>query len=315
MKSKRLFGVIAFSVLSIGGLGGGAVAQDATPATTCVAPAFPPGTPTAMDDASPVNETDMDMDMGEMPMPAAESAASAEESAAATAALDNVAACFAEGDFGSFPALVTPNLTMLIAGTDNVYDMPVVLDGAAPMELTHVGEAVVDEHGRVGLPIVYTGIFNALGIYSGETWYFVEDDGTWKVDEFRPSMIPDDVFPDATVVTVQMVDYAFALDANVIPAGPVIFRISNTSASGQPHVGAMVILATEIPSQDIIQAEALPEDQVTGFVNGLFLLPGQAGDFYVSELAPGAYTLICDVTTPDGTPHWMLGMVANFTVE
>jgi hypothetical protein len=43
--------------------------------------------------------------------------------------------------------------------------------------------------------------------------------------------------------------------------------------------------------------------------------PRQAGDFYVSDLTPGSYTLICDVTTPDGTPHWMLGMVANFTVE
>jgi hypothetical protein len=35
----------------------------------------------------------------------------------------------------------------------------------------------------------------------------------------------------------------------------------------------------------------------------------------VEDLAPGTYTLVCDVTTPDGTPHWQLGMVAQFTVE
>lgn len=234
---------------------------------------------------------------------------------AAAAALENIAACFAQDDFASFPALVTPNLVTLIAGASNVYDMAVVLDGAGPMALDHVGEAVVDEGGRVGLPIVYTGIFNSLAIHSAEVWYFVEEDGVWKLDEFTPGLIPDGVFPDATVVNGQMIDCAFALDTNVVPAGPAIFRISNTSASGQPHVAATVTLASAIPSQEIIEATALPEDQITGFINGLFLLPGQSGDFYVIDLAQGAYSLICDVTTPDGTPHWMLGMVADFTVE
>lgn len=317
MKGKRIFGVVAFSALTLVGGSGGSAAQDATPGVACVAPEIAPGTPTVMDEASPVNEPEMemDMDMGEMAMPAVESAASSEESAAASAALDNVVACFAEGNFASFAALVTPNLTMALLGTSNVYDMPVALEGSAPVELAHVGEAVVDDHGRVGLPLVYSGIFSAPGIYTGETWYFVEDNGTWKLDEFRPGMIGDEVFPDATIVHVQMVDYAFALDTNVVPAGPVIFRVSNTSENGEAHVGAMVTLASEMSAQEIIQAEALPEDQVTGFVNAVFLLPGQAGDFYVSDLAPGAYTLICDVPTADGTPHWMLGMVANFTVE
>jgi uncharacterized cupredoxin-like copper-binding protein len=102
---------------------------------------------------------------------------------------------------------------------------------------------------------------------------------------------------------------------NTIPAGPVVFRFSNTSFNGEPHVGVTVTLTEGMTAEQIIQGEALPEDQMTGFVNAIFLEPGQTGDYYVEDLAPGTYTLVCDVTTPDGTPHWMLGMVAQFTVE
>ena len=112
-----------------------------------------------------------------------------------------------------------------------------------------------------------------------------------------------------------MVDFAFALDMNTIPTGPVIFRFSNTSFSGQPHVGVMVTLTEGMTSEQVIAGDGLSDNQMTGFVNALFLMPGKTADYYVENLAPGTYTLVCDLTTPDGMPHWKLGMVAQFTVE
>lgn len=203
------------------------------------------------------------------------------------------------------------------SGSDNPYDVVASFESEppAPMTVLNVGNPVIDTNNRIGLTIVYSGLFTGPGIQTPEKWYFVRDGDTLKLDEIVPTTLPADLYPDATIVTVQMVDFAFALDMNTIPAGPVIFRFSNTSFSGQPHVGVTVTLTEGITAEDVIAGDALPDDQMTGFVNALFLLPGQSADYYVENLAPGTYTLVCDVTTPDGTPHWQLGMVAEFTVE
>jgi hypothetical protein len=183
------------------------------------------------------------------------------------------------------------------------------------MEITNIGEATVDSSGRVGLPVVYAGLMSAPGTQVAETWYVVEEDGFWKIDGFQATTIPDGVFPDATVLEIQMVDYAFALSENSVPAGPVILRFSNTSFNHEGHVGATLTLTEGNTIESIVQGDALPEDQVTGFVSAVYLEAGQTGDVYVADLAPGLYTIACDVSTPKGTPHWMLGMVTQFTVE
>ena len=87
----------------------------------------------------------------------------------------------------------------------------------------------------------------------------------------------------------------------------MIFRLTNTSYNNEPHVAVIVTLVEGITAEDVITGGELPDDQMTGFVNATFLEPGQAADFYVEDLAPGVYTLVCDVETADGTPHWMLG--------
>ena len=99
----------------------------------------------------------------------------------------------------------------------------------------------------------------------------MRDGDTLLLDETRPTTLPVDLYPDATIVNVQMVDFAFALDMNTIPAGPVIFHFANTSYSGAPHVGVTVTLTDGITAEQIIEAESIPEDQMTGFVNALFL--------------------------------------------
>jgi hypothetical protein len=43
------------------------------------------------------------------------------------------------------------------------------------------------------------------------------------------------------------------------------------------------------------------------------MLPG-ADHFLQFDLDPGDYVLVCFVPSPDGTPHFMQGMVATVTV-
>jgi hypothetical protein len=312
---------MALAMLLVPALGTGAVAQDATPgaegtaAAECVAPDLPPGTPTA---ASPVAEEDEEgMDMEAEAAPVAEGPASRNIAEMGQAALDNIANCLNSGNFTGVAALLTPNMLMFVAGSDNPYDTVASFEAEppAPFEILNVSNPIIDTNNRIGATIVFRGLFNGPGIQSAEKWYFVRDGDTLKLDEIVPTQIPADLYPDATIVTVQMVDFAFALDMNTVPAGPVIFSFTNTSFSGAPHVGVTVTLVEGVTAEDVIAADALPDDQMTGFVNALFLEPGQAASYYVEDMAPGTYTLVCDVTTANGTPHWMLGMVAQFTVE
>jgi uncharacterized cupredoxin-like copper-binding protein len=79
-------------------------------------------------------------------------------------------------------------------------------------------------------------------------------------------------------------------------------------------VGAVVVLTGDISAEELIQMEALPEDQLEAFVGATFVEPGQTADLIFQDLAAGSYTIVCDFPTPDGVEHWMLGMVAKFDV-
>ncbi len=319
MKPVRWLAIVglALAILSMPLLGATAqeATPDGTPAAECVAPALPDATPTDPV-ASPMADEGMETG-AEDAAPVAEGPASRSIAATGEEALTNFVNCLNAGDWEGVAALLTPNMLMYIAGSTNPQDVIASFEeGApAPIELIDVRDPVIDTNNRIGLSVVYSGLYSGPGIQTPEKFYFVRDGDTVKLDQISPTTFPVDLYPDVPVVTVQMVDYAFALDMNTIPAGPVVFRFSNTSYNNEPHVGVTVTLTEGITAEEIIQGEALPDDQMTGFVNALFLEPGQFGDFYVEDLAPGVYTLVCDVTTPDGTPHWMLGMVAQFTVE
>lgn len=287
--------------LFAGGLS--ATAQDASPAAgACETPSVAAST-TADSGASSVA-------MGSDAAPA-----SAEVSAAATTGLENLVSCLNGGDPDVLASLMTPNMIMFITGGTDPAVVADAMAGTAPMDVLHTGEATQDAAGRVGLPIVYAGLMSAPGMQTPEIWWLVEENGFWKIDGIQPTTMPDGLYPDATILDAQMVDFAFALSQNSVPAGPVIFRFSNTSFTHQGHVGATVTLVEGNTIQSVITEVELPEDQMTGFVGALFVEPGMTADVYIEDLAPGLYTIICDVSTEDGTPHWQLGMVTQFTVE
>ena len=297
------------------------IGQEATPGPECVAPALPEGTPTPLDEngepisavsASP--EAEPAGDMTGHDMSASETAASAEVAAAAEAGLGNVLACLNSGDYIGLAALMTPSMIEFVTGfSANPYDIPVVMEGSAPIEVVATGDTTVDDTGRVGVQIVYRGLFAVPGTMQAERWYLVDVDGVWKLDGISMTTAQEGFMPEATVVEVQLVDFAFALTANEIPAGPVILRFSNTSYSHQGHVG-VVVAVEELSAEQIIEGEELPEDQVTGYYGSAYVEPGSVADLIFENLEAGTYTLACDVPTADGVEHWQLGMVAQFDV-
>lgn len=292
------FVVVLGASLLLGG--SSAVAQDASPVgEACEAPPPVAGTPAG----SPV------------PLGADSVAVSDDVAMAATGGLENIVACLNAGDMEAVATLMTPNMLVFITGGADPAAVPAAMEGAMPMTVEHIGAATEDAAGRIGLPIVYSGLFNGPGVQLAETWYLVNEGDFWKIDGLVATTIPDGLYPDATILEIQMVDFAFALSENAVPAGPVILRYANTSFTHQGHVAATLTLSEGNTAETFISGDELPEDQMTGFVGSVYLEPGRTGDIYIENLAPGLYTIACDVSTPDGVPHWQLGMVAQFTVE
>jgi hypothetical protein len=318
MYSKRflimlcLLAAVAFNALSPRA----SVAQEATPAAECVAPELPPGTPTPMDEGSPAAEEEAAAapDAVEEDAESAEGPASPDQAAAAQAGLENLIGCVASGDYLGAAALLTPGFVTFLTGTGNPYDVPLALEGAGTPRIVSMGEPVADQDHRIGLHVVLGDFYNPPGTLVSERWYMVQDGDHWKLDETVPVPAPEGFLPDATVLEIDMVDFAFSLSANEVPAGPVILRFTNTSYTHSPHVAGIVTLTEAMSTETIIQAETLPEDNLAGFFGSLFAEPGQSVDLIIEHLEPGTYTLACDFPTEHNVPHWQLGMVAQFDV-
>ncbi len=317
-----------------------AAAQDASPmalpaAGPCDAPALPPGTPTPQEpEGTPTASPAADMAGMEMGTPEAveeaeEVAEIAEDATpamapspvgtpadpatadAAIAAAENFANCLNSGSAEAVAALASPNLIMFFFGTTNPYDIVAEqeADPLPPITIRSLDNPLAYDDGRVSVDVVYSGGF-AFGPnqVNHDRWVFVEAGEHWLLDELRAQPFAE----AATIVDVEMVDFAFGLSQNSAPAGELIaFNIVN--AGEFPHEAAVVLLPEGVTVEQVLEDPAL-EEQV-GFFGGNFAEPGGRASFALENLEPGTYTLVCFVDEPDGVPHVVRGMVASFTVE
>lgn len=312
-------------------------AQDATPmaspaAGPCDAPALPPGTPTPREEGTPsasppsadatpgVDEEQADVAVpeGSPEPPPVGTPITGTEADEAVAGLENFINCLNAGDYLAVAALLTDNFLNNYLELTNPYDVSANLEGAQTLEIRSIGEARTYADGSVSIDFVYAGLFNGPGGLSSERWFFVEESSYYKLDTIESVPLPADALPGATIVEVRMVDYAFALSTYTIPADtPVIFRTSNQSGTGAPHVNVVVQLKEGTTAQAVIEGQLNLDDEanLAGFFGAVFLEPGDSADVAFESLAPGTYFLVCDVRTEDGTPHFELGMVAQITVE
>jgi uncharacterized cupredoxin-like copper-binding protein len=118
---------------------------------------------------------------------------------------------------------------------------------------------------------------------------------------------------DAQAADVELVDYAFVLGRTSFAAGaPVVFNATNTGQ--HPHELAVLRLPEGARAEQVLEDPAVQEQ--VRFVGGTYAEPGQAAlPLVLVDLEPGTYTVACYVDVPEGVPHVMRGMVAEFTVE
>ena len=138
--------------------------------------------------------------------------------------------------------------------------------------------------------------------------------------------------PPPADLTVNLLDFAFALPSAELAAGPQLWQAPN--AGDEPHEMIVLQLA---PGVDVDQVtsiiDALP-DPGTPAAAGPIASPRAAGappfvalggvapmsagqtNWTLLDLQPGEYALACLVPDPSrGAPHYALGMITPFTVE
>jgi len=318
---RRLF-MLVVVLLTLALVTPSVAAQDASPAASptvgpCVAPELPPGTPTPIE-ASPTAGEEEEAPPAEeaSPEPApVGTPANPTAAADAQAALENLFNCIGGGEYLAAGALMTDHFIQVFLEVPTVYDVPATFGDAQPVEVRSFEGVQNYEDGSIGVDVVYTGLFNGPGALASSRWTFVEEDGILKLDNYEDVPMPADALPGATIIDVQMVDFAFALSEYTVPAGtPVIFRTTNNSGTDSGHVNVVVTYPEGTTAAGLIQGEVDTEAS-TGFFGAVFLEPGATGDLAFESLAPGTYFLVCDVETEEGTPHYELGMVTQITVE
>ena len=324
----------AAALLAVGMSSQGAViAQDASPvAAECDAPELPPGTPTPMEEASPAAMEGMDMatPMAEATEEATEEApaevdsgtpAEGDEATAITAAVENIVGCVNGGDYQGAAALMTENFMLTEFGTANPYDVALFIEGFMFANAT-VDNPLTYEDGSVSADVTFNESPYQL---SGERFILVQDGDYWKVDA-SPRFTPEYEGDSATVgVALREVEgedgtrtYAFEIAGNVDPtviptvAQQEVLVLHGTNFGVEAHEIVVVKLPEGADPSGILDGTIAEEDvEFVGFVE---LAPGEQVDMVLLGVPAGVYTMVCFFPAPDGTPHAMRGMVAQFEV-
>jgi uncharacterized cupredoxin-like copper-binding protein len=119
--------------------------------------------------------------------------------------------------------------------------------------------------------------------------------------------------PDAERVDVTAREYEFDIPATV-PAGPVSFVLSNEGE--EPHHMVVVAFTGDETVEDLFAAEEAgedPEQFVEDIGDSPAATPGEE-TVLNADLSPGRYAMLCFISAPDGEPHAIKGMHAEFTV-
>lgn len=277
----------------------------------CIAPALPPGAVTAPDEAADVADAGDAAAAAPTPMPEGVPAdqATVERFVAAETNLIN---CANAGDYEAAAALFSPAGLEFFFGSANPYDAAANLAGYPRMALQSVDNVENLADGRIRGEITYTVGAQLVG----DVEYWVDQGGVLLLDAFAPLPEPLTAPADAPMLTVEMIDYAFALSDYTIPAAKtIVFRTNINSESASDHVATLVSCPNGTTVEQLITGEVAYATACPDSFGQQYLRPGQEfADMILLGIEPGTYFLLCDVPTPSGHVHQALGMVAKVTV-
>ncbi|MFV0308152.1 MAG: hypothetical protein ACK5OX_10470 [Desertimonas sp.] len=113
---------------------------------------------------------------------------------------------------------------------------------------------------------------------------------------------------DAARVDVTATEYAFELDAPT-EAGRYSFVMTNDGE--EPHIMILVRLEEGVALGDVLAAEG--DEGVAETFESSPAMSGEEG-VLTANLGPGNWVLLCPVPGPEGHPHFVDGMIEEFTI-
>ena len=143
------------------------------------------------------------------------------------------------------------------------------------------------------------------------TFSLINQEGAWLIDDAEDfaASIPDETIAVDLVLT----EYAFNFDASAITDGNVAFNVSNIG--GSEHEVALLAVPDGLDLEEAIGMEGPAEGVSLVGISGPWD-PGTDTTLVLTEpLEAGRYAMFCFVEDADGTPHFVLGMVDEFTVQ
>ena len=137
--------------------------------------------------------------------------------------------------------------------------------------------------------------------------------GMAKMLRVTPAVVPAASRAIPGDVTMTLNDYSFTL-SKPITAGTHTIRVENAAA--QSHEVELVKLAPGKTLQDLMKWIESPQGPPPGSaIGGIAGLAHGGVQSFTYDFAPGEYGLICFIPGPDGKPHFLHGMMRQFTVS
>jgi hypothetical protein len=117
----------------------------------------------------------------------------------------------------------------------------------------------------------------------------------------------------ATDVTVTAKEYSFDLSATPT-ADTTELTLQNDGE--QPHALIFARINEGFTTEEALELEGgRGSAELVGTSRGP-IQPGTTDEVKVrGPLQPGEYAMLCNLRTEDGTPHWELGQLEEFTIE
>lgn len=139
----------------------------------------------------------------------------------------------------------------------------------------------------------------------------------WKLNSDE-SDLPVDVPAGATTIEVDMNEFAFGTDVTAITGATGVFALEAKNVGKQTHMLGLARVPADANIEELLKQEDSPDVE---FIAGVFdVAPGSSGNVvFVKPLDAGRYVMVCFLPDTDegeeGMPHFMKGMIKEFTVE
>lgn len=135
----------------------------------------------------------------------------------------------------------------------------------------------------------------------------------WLIDNSTPAAVqaPSGV----RTVNVEMTEFAFRFQPTELARGDALINLRNTGT--QPHEMVLLRVPDDFNFQEALLSEEEPEN--VSFLVAAMAQPGQSSSVLVlKDLEAARHVMVCflpDTADPQGAPHALKGMTADFGIQ